>query len=624
MAERVEKASFVIWFLRYWRAWVRTSTDIAIRLDTAFLSNQAYRDITLSCHSFIILARIQRDFFPKAPFCPWWMGTDCVESFFSELGSMVRNKRVYTFGEALWSASRCHTVEAISARANVNVRQHNLRLDATWVEDDGQTYDNDRVAGGWASDGVMSTRWVAGQSRARSLMLSLGVGASMGWFETAAESTFAEDTKYLRSISKRYRTIISRHEEGELEEDEEVRALDREDDQELEEFGAIHHVAVQLQPRGRNNCGAHCLSNLSDLFAGGSEVDMNKVDVDSRYLETQLQTFPEATRGRVRVLEARAMLDLWETRATLDDIFALFVSSTSEKICFICNTVSGEALDRAGTVAHWVLATLRHSARGGLIVEIRDSKPSNPPAASVCQLAETLIQCGRAVTEVGPDTRELLARIEAPGEGGEQPVSRYLEVPGEGPVHKARLFRRLQDKDCLTADRMQRQRQTSIRQGDLRHLRDSKWLVDRGDNIAVQYFDPDVGKDVVWLGRVTRILIKKDKRKQTKEPKKRTTHKLTGYRELRRKVDVHAERESAIVFDCIWYTEKGTFESPTWRWDVVAADLAEMRMVIMPVDLLWNSHKKWYTMPSEQWEIIQQSLLGVDFLDEAIAAIHQP
>ena len=99
-------------------------------------------------------------------------GTDCVEDLFSELGSMVKNKRVYSFLGAVYGASSRNLVQSMASTGHVVVGGRNKRLkDAIW-KDDATLPDADM--GAHLDDETMTTHWDAGGEEARANIIRLG------------------------------------------------------------------------------------------------------------------------------------------------------------------------------------------------------------------------------------------------------------------------------------------------------------------------------------------------------------------------------------------------------------------------------------------------------------------
>ena len=92
---RVRSAGYVVMFLRLWRLWVVATPGKT--LEQNFISRECYLDALIACHFVVLLMMLHRDYSPNIPINLSRTGTDCVEDLFSELGSMVRNKRVYSF-----------------------------------------------------------------------------------------------------------------------------------------------------------------------------------------------------------------------------------------------------------------------------------------------------------------------------------------------------------------------------------------------------------------------------------------------------------------------------------------------------------------------------------------------
>ena len=182
----------------------------------------------------------------------------------------------------------------------------------------------------------------AGKDKAKAEMKAMGVPVTSKWFKNAVSLIKIDDSKCLSNISKSASMVRSRFEEGE---DPDRAGADDGADDDNESDGRplrggvgggngslIVHIEVERQPAGKNTCGSHCLQNLADVHGSlGDDVKANMTDenVTSLYLENKLGQFHPDISGRTVVLEAKRVLEVVETRAVFDDVFALFASVES-------------------------------------------------------------------------------------------------------------------------------------------------------------------------------------------------------------------------------------------------------------------------------------------------------
>jgi hypothetical protein len=87
---RVYHASFAIHFMRFWKE------NTCTKEKSSIISDEALEDLRISSYCVINLTRILRDYFPQCEFCFHKLGTECVEEFFSMMGSTQENKHTYT------------------------------------------------------------------------------------------------------------------------------------------------------------------------------------------------------------------------------------------------------------------------------------------------------------------------------------------------------------------------------------------------------------------------------------------------------------------------------------------------------------------------------------------------
>ena len=84
--DRVKKAWFSVFFMRYWRQWIMLSPDYT--LGDNFITLNGYRCIELNAHSMIIFLLILRKLSINAGCLPWLLGSQSCEKAFKAARSM--------------------------------------------------------------------------------------------------------------------------------------------------------------------------------------------------------------------------------------------------------------------------------------------------------------------------------------------------------------------------------------------------------------------------------------------------------------------------------------------------------------------------------------------------------
>ena len=89
VSTRIHKVWYTVFFLRYWRRWVKLNKAFTIKNN--FITANAMTCIELNAHSLIIFIRILRDHIPngKNYFLPWLLGSQPCESTFRAARSMT-------------------------------------------------------------------------------------------------------------------------------------------------------------------------------------------------------------------------------------------------------------------------------------------------------------------------------------------------------------------------------------------------------------------------------------------------------------------------------------------------------------------------------------------------------
>ena len=134
-------------------------------------------------------------------------GTYCVESFFSENGSFVLNRRTYSFHDMLLTAEKMNTLNTVSSRNLVKTSKAHTKQESIWHHTD--------------SNNITVSFWIKGLHRAQSMWASFGFHASSPEvydqsFKAASsncESSFAEtstmvDTEHDAELESQLRHVV--------------------------------------------------------------------------------------------------------------------------------------------------------------------------------------------------------------------------------------------------------------------------------------------------------------------------------------------------------------------------------------------------------------------------------
>ncbi len=85
--ERIKKAWFGVFFMRYWRQWIVLNPDYT--LGNNFITLNAYMCIELKAHALIIFLLTLKKLSPKTGFFPWLLGSQSCEKAFRAARSMT-------------------------------------------------------------------------------------------------------------------------------------------------------------------------------------------------------------------------------------------------------------------------------------------------------------------------------------------------------------------------------------------------------------------------------------------------------------------------------------------------------------------------------------------------------
>ena len=176
LLSKVTNASTVANFFRIWRSKLRLEKCV----QKSMLSHEALEDILLSCHAVVMYIMVIRDSCPGHPVELGLTGTDCCESYFSENGSFVMNRHVYSYSDLLSSTTKMTILDAIAGRGNIQVGKVHSKQESIW--DKGHHSSSNPVSSEIPTDHELCTAWEQGLTTAQNLWKSLGVSSSEDWF----------------------------------------------------------------------------------------------------------------------------------------------------------------------------------------------------------------------------------------------------------------------------------------------------------------------------------------------------------------------------------------------------------------------------------------------------------
>lgn len=122
--QRIYYAWRIVIFMRFWRSWLQTH---GFTMEQYFISNQCYKDLMITCHSFILTVKLLNKFYPNIPLTPWCWGSDNCERLFANIRCFVRGKMNMCLTEMLDVANRLQHIQEISLNdTSVKDRHGNL------------------------------------------------------------------------------------------------------------------------------------------------------------------------------------------------------------------------------------------------------------------------------------------------------------------------------------------------------------------------------------------------------------------------------------------------------------------------------------------------------------------
>jgi hypothetical protein len=124
---RIGGAWYVITTFRCWRLWILMHP--VHTLGKNFMTRECFQDVVLNCFSLILTLMAVRDMTTSRTVCVHGMGSNDCETLFAELGSMVGNRRVYTYLQGLHRISNRNHIGVIRSRGDIVFPRRNRALE---------------------------------------------------------------------------------------------------------------------------------------------------------------------------------------------------------------------------------------------------------------------------------------------------------------------------------------------------------------------------------------------------------------------------------------------------------------------------------------------------------------
>lgn len=131
--ERVMLASFVTHMLYYGTEYILHQKH-GHTIGNNWMSRETRTDCHIASHAAVNYVRMMRNYYPHLP-CPLSnIGSDCCEDFFSLLGQQVKNKHIFSVGEAIERCSHIGRIEQIKYSDNeIKFSQSRRRKNIWWL-----------------------------------------------------------------------------------------------------------------------------------------------------------------------------------------------------------------------------------------------------------------------------------------------------------------------------------------------------------------------------------------------------------------------------------------------------------------------------------------------------------
>ena len=488
--QRVQSAGFVFTYVWAWRAWVIGSGNLTIRDN--FLSRETLIDLSISCHAVVNTIRAARDLCPNIPLDLLRMGTYGLETFFSQMGGMKGNHRVFgilaglRLIQAHMRASECRSSEDVVMPAR------GKDLSQYWEE-------NTPTAGANAmqtlSDDELRLVWELGVEEALSLAAEDGM-----------ETNLTQCSSELANSLQQYEVALDAEHESDDDSPVPIPLLFEHDESDLVrhwmtspgsgcaiEFGELLNALLGLQIEFRCyewNADTHTLYKQSPVKRRcDGRVLMGKF-VDKYVL---LLDPDKDTRRRTPSLVAgkwRGNLEINGQLKSLEDDW----SSMKEW--------------------HGVRAIVTHL---GLDVERKASSNWVVPLLGV--LCSCFIDAQGIIERLHPPNKHVPILVqeamfsEKLAESGiRKIVTPHFDTP-DGKIHKASLIASLNSGEAVSADRIRRYQVTEPKPSQSHKF--GPWLVSKWSNVAIKYDGQDPSEGAVrlkghpkwcsWLGCIVAI-----------------------------------------------------------------------------------------------------------------------
>ena len=162
-----------------------------------FISYQCCSDVIMSCHFAVLILQVFRDVAPSMEIPLGLTGTDCCEAYFSENGSFVMNRHVYSFHDMLINMPKMTMLSAIASRGLVRVSKSHTKQEAIW--DSG----TDTVICGKdiPDNATLYQYWRERFEQAQGVWCELGMDTSSSLFSHPESEDMSASTVYDEEVS---------------------------------------------------------------------------------------------------------------------------------------------------------------------------------------------------------------------------------------------------------------------------------------------------------------------------------------------------------------------------------------------------------------------------------------
>ena len=177
LKDRVKYSAIVVTFLAIWRNWIIETPKLTLK--TNFISRETFIDTLTSCHFAVSLICYCRDNFSSIELHLEESGTDCCESYFSNMGQWVGNKHNYSFADMRRNQSHCIRLDQIRADPNNGVKfaKPHPKGESIWEKQYDSNFTKPNLKDYPSSEEVVAS-WKEGIVLARELAISVGMKPS--------------------------------------------------------------------------------------------------------------------------------------------------------------------------------------------------------------------------------------------------------------------------------------------------------------------------------------------------------------------------------------------------------------------------------------------------------------